>query len=251
MLFLAHGAPPLLDDAAWMGELAAWALAMPKPRAVLVVSAHWESRPVTLAATRTVPLVYDYYGFPQRYYDVKYAAPGAPELAARVRGLLGDARVAHADEGDRGLDHGAFIPLMAMYPQADVPTLQLSLPSLDPKEIFAMGQALAPLRDEGILVMGSGFLTHNMRALGERSTPAWAREFDGWIESVLAKGDHDALLDWKEKAPAGLLAHPRSEHLAPIFATAGAASAGGDVRFPIAGYWSMAPAFTRRSVQIG
>lgn len=251
VVFLAHGAPPLLDDQAWLGELAAWAQAMPKPRALLVVSAHWEARPPTLGATKTVPLVYDFYGFPERYYQVTYPAPGAPELASRVRGLLGGVGLGSADDPERGLDHGAFVPLLAMYPDHDVPTLQLSLPSLDAKEIFAMGTALAPLRDEGVLVMGSGFLTHNMRSLGERSTPAWAKDFDGWAAEVLAKKNVDALLDWKSKAPGAAQSHPRSEHLAPVFAAAGAAVEGGDVTFPITGYWNLAPAFTRRSVQIG
>lgn len=255
VVFLAHGAPPLLDDKPWLAELSGWGSAMPKPKALLVLSAHWEARPATIGATTTVPLVYDFYGFPERYYAKTYAAPGAPELAARVRALLGAAKLGVAEDPARGLDHGAWVPLTAMYPAADVPTLQLSLPSLDGKELFALGRALAPLRDEGVLVMGSGFLTHNMRALGSASTPAWASEFDAWVADALARRDHDALLDWMVKAPGAALAHPRSEHFAPVVAAAGAASAAelarGDVRFPIEGYWAMAPAFSRRSVQFG
>lgn len=253
VVFLAHGAPPLLDDRAWLAELARWAKAMPKPKALLVLSAHWEAKPATLGATRTVPLVYDFYGFPERYYAMKYAAPGAPEVAGRVRTLLGQAGLGVGDDPERGLDHGAWVPLTAMYPEADVPTLQLSLPSLDAKELFALGRALGPLRDEGVLVMGSGFLTHNMRSLGLASTPSWASEFDGWVADVVGRRDHDALLDWKRKAPGAELAHPRSEHFAPIIAAAGAAEASSarEVTFPITGYWDMAPAFTRRSVQFG
>lgn len=248
VIFLAHGAPMLLDDARWMGELSTWANAMGKPTAVLMVSAHWESRPVTLAATRTVPLVYDFYGFPERYYQTKYPAPGAPDLASRVRALLTDAKQAVADEPTRGLDHGAYVPLVAMYPKADVPVLQVSLPSLDARELFSLGQALAPLRDEGVLIVGSGFLTHNMRAFSD-TTPAWASEFDSWAGDVLARRDFDALIDYRNKAPAVLTAHPRPEHFVPVLVAAGAASSGDKVTFPITGFF--AGSFTKRSVQFG
>ena len=178
VIFAAHGAPVLLDDPAWMAELAAWADALPKPKGVLMVSAHWEERPTTLGATRTVPLVYDFYGFPERYYQTRYPAPGAPGLAARVRDLLRQKDIPSTDEPDRGLDHGAYVPLVAMYPDADVPVLQVSMPALDPKALFDLGRALAPLREEGVLVFGSGFLTHNMRYAFRPGIPAWAREFD-------------------------------------------------------------------------
>ena len=251
VVFLAHGAPPLLDDKGWLAELAGWAKAMPKPKALLVLSAHWEAKPPTVGATEAVPLVYDFYGFPERYYAMKYPAPGAPQLAARVRELLRASSLGVAEDPGRGLDHGAWVPLTAMYPEADVPTLQLSLPSLDTKEQFALGRALAPLRDEGVVIMGSGFLTHNMRALGLHSTPDWAKDFDAWVTDVLTRRDHDALLDWKAKAPGAQLAHPRSEHFAPVVAAAAAAAEAGNVTFPITGYWEMAPAFTRRSAQFG
>jgi len=195
VIFAAHGAPILLDDAGWMGELASWASAMPRPRSVLMISAHWEQRPTALGATRTVPLVYDFYGFPERYYQTKYPAPGAPALAARVRELLGQKNIDVTDEPERGLDHGAFVPLLAMYPEADVPVLQMSMPGLDPHRLLALGQALAPLRDDGVLIFGSGFLTHNMRYVFRSGTPAWAREFDGWVEGALSRFDVDALVD--------------------------------------------------------
>jgi len=174
VLFLAHGAPPLLDDNGWIGELAAWAKALPRPRAILVISAHWEERPLAIGATRPVPLIYDFYGFPERFYRLQYPSPGAPELAARVRGLLDGAGIRWIDEPERGLDHGTYVPLLCMYPTADIPVLQISLPSMDPKELHAVGRAIAPLRDEGVLIIGSGFLTHNLRALSLRETPAWA-----------------------------------------------------------------------------
>ena len=243
VLFLAHGAPPLLDDAGWMAELHAWARALPKPRAILMISAHWESRPVTLGATTTVPLVYDFHGFPQRFYEVLYPAPGAPELAARVRELLGEV----AEEPGRGLDHGAFVPLLAMYPEADVPVLQVSMPSLDPRVLVDVGRKLAPLRDEGVLIVGSGFLTHNMRAFSQ-TTPSWAAEFDDWAEATLAARDVDALVDFERRAPGARIAHPRSEHYAPVVVAAGAAHDDA-VTFPITGFWY--GSFTRRSVQFG
>ena len=200
-IFAAHGAPVLLDDAAWMGELAAWDRAIPKPESILMVSAHWEARPASLGATTPVPLVYDFSGFPEKYYRTVYAAPGAPALAGRVRGLLKANGVAFTDDPARGLDHGAYVPLVAMYPEADVPVLQLSMPRLDPAELFALGRALAPLRDEGVLVFGSDFLTHNMRYAFRPGVPQWASEFDAWAEDSLSRFDVDALLDFEKRDP--------------------------------------------------
>ncbi|MDB5213803.1 MAG: hypothetical protein JWO86_1730 [Myxococcaceae bacterium] len=252
VVFIAHGAPPLLDDAGWKAELAAWATSMPRPKAILSLSAHWENHPIAIGAVTSVPLVYDFYGFPERYYKLQYAAPGAPQVAARIRELLREKSIAFIDVPERGLDHGTYVPLMSMYPEADIPVLQVSLPGLDPKELYAFGRALAPLRDEGVLVAGSGFLTHNMRSFGEQSTPAWAKEFDQWSADVLARRDVDALVDFKKRAPAARLAHPREEHFAPVITAAAAAlDKGGDVTFPIKGFWNIAPAFTRRTVQIG
>ena len=142
-LYLGHGAPPLLDDERWTGELARWAGELPRPRAVLIVSAHWESAPLTLGATETgAALTYDFYGFPERFYQLTYPSPGAPELAARVKALMPDTEPV-AQEPGYGLDHGAFVPLMVMYPEADVPVLQLSMPSLDPQRLFDLGTAPA------------------------------------------------------------------------------------------------------------
>ena len=250
VIFAAHGAPVLLDDPAWIGELAAWAKAMPKPRSVLMISAHWEARPTTLGAERTVPLVYDFFGFPERYYRTRYPAPGAPDLAARVRDLLRSRSIASTDDPDRGLDHGAYVPLLAMYPEADVPVLQLSMPALDPQELLTLGQALAPLRDEGVLIFGSGFLTHNMRYAFRPGIPAWAREFDAWAEDALSRFDVDALVDFRSRAPAAALALPTWEHYAPLLVAAG--GVGEDrpkTSFPITGFW-MDGAFTKRSVQL-
>ncbi|MEO6326453.1 MAG: class III extradiol ring-cleavage dioxygenase [Thermoanaerobaculia bacterium] len=251
VIFAAHGAPILLDDAPWMAELGSWAMAMHKPKSILVVSAHWEERPATLGATRSVPLVYDFSGFPERYYETRYPSPGAPLLAARVRELFQEKGVAVAQDSERGLDHGAYVPLVAMYPEADVPVLQLSMPGLRSAELFEMGRALAPLRDEGVLVFGSGFLTHNMRYAFRPGIPDWARDFDSWAADALSRFDVDALLDFRFEAPAAHLALPTWEHYAPVLVAAGAAAGERPpTTFPITGFW-MEGAFTKRSVQFG
>jgi 4,5-DOPA dioxygenase extradiol len=252
VIFAAHGAPMVLDDAAWMGELAAWGKALPRPSALLVVSAHWEARPATLGATRTVPLVYDFHGFPERYYRTQYPAPGAPQLADRVRGLLSGAGLKVADAPTRGLDHGVWVPLIGMYPDASVPTLQLSLPGLEPQALFRLGQALAPLRQEGVLLMGSGFLTHNLAFAFRPGVPQWARDFDAWAADALNRFDVDALIDFERRAPAAAMALPTTEHYAPLLVAAGAAATAArpTATFPIEGFW-MDGAFTRRSVQLG
>jgi len=249
-IFAAHGAPVLLDDAQWMGELGAWAAAMPRPRSILIISAHWEQRPAALAATRTVPLVYDFYGFPDRYYHTRYPCPGAPGLAERVRDLLRGRGIPCDDEPERGLDHGAYVPLVAMYPRADVPVLQISMPRLDPEELFDLGQAVAPLRDEGVLLFGSGFLTHNMSYAFRPGTPQWAHDFDAWAQDAIARLDVPALLDFQHRAPAARTALPTWEHYAPLLVVAGAvADAHPRISFPITGWW-MDGAFTKRSVQL-
>ncbi len=251
-VFLAHGSPLLLDDPVWVADLGRWARDLPRPESILVVSAHWEQRPVTLAATRTVPLVHDFYGFPAKYYGVTYPAPGAPGLAERVRLLLAATRPI-ADSPDRGLDHGAYIPLVAMYPKADVPVLQVSLPGLDPGALFDLGRALAPLRREGVLLMGSGFLTHNLRSMDwgpHPITPSWAAEFDAWAADVLARRDMDALLEYRGRAPGVRQALPTHEHFVPVIVAAGASVEDpGAVTFPITGFHS--GSLTRRSVQFG
>jgi 4,5-DOPA dioxygenase extradiol len=246
-LFLAHGAPPLLEMPDWKGELNAWAKALPKPKSILMLSAHWETKPIAVGATRTVPLVYDFYGFPQRYYETKYPAPGAPQLAERVLTLL-EPKQPVASDPDRGLDHGAYVPLVAMYPKADVPVLQLSLPSLQAKDMFQLGKQLAPLRDEGVLIIGSGFIVHNLRAAFMPETPQWARDFDGWVAEKLASKDVDALLDYRAKAPGVREALPTHEHFVPLLATLGAAP-DEKLSFPITGFWG--GSMTRRSVQLG
>ncbi|MEO8703672.1 MAG: class III extradiol ring-cleavage dioxygenase [Kofleriaceae bacterium] len=248
VLFQAHGAPPLLDDPGWIAELAAWGKALPRPQAIVVISAHWEARPLSIGATRPLPLIYDFYGFPQKFYQLQYRAPGAPAVASRIRELLAGAKIAHTDEPERGLDHGTYIPLMCMYPAADIPVLQISLPSQQPAELFAVGRALAPLREEGVLIIGSGFLTHNLRALSLRETPGWARDFDAWSADVLVRRDHDALLDYQARAPGVHESLPTHEHFVPVIVAAGAAENSPTITFPITGFWWNG-AMTRRSAQ--
>ena len=250
-IYIGHGAPPLVDDALWVSQLAAWAKTLPRPTAILIVSAHWENAPLTLGATRTgVPLVYDFFGFPERYYRTQYRAPGAPELAAHVRQLLSGEQV--VEEPNRGLDHGAYVPLTVMYPDADLPVLQISMPSLDPEQLFQIGRRLAPLRDERVLLIGSGFLTHGLPFLRDfrvdAPPPTWSTEFDAWAHEALEHGDIDQLSDFVHRAPAVRYAHPRTEHLAPLFVTLGAGDTTGEsLPSIIEGYWM---GLSKRSIQI-
>ena len=227
-VYLGHGAPPLVDDERWVSQLESWASGLPRPKAILVVSAHWESAPLSLGATAdAAPLTYDFYGFPQRYYDMTYPSPGAPDLAAKVRALMPDAEPV-ADQPTRGLDHGAYVPLLVMYPEADIPVLQMSMPDLDPGHLFEIGRRLRPLRDEGVLVMGSGFLTHGLPFLTDfrpdAPAPGWSRDFDEWAREALERGDVDELMAFRDRAPGMPYAHPTVEHFAPLFVTLGAAS---------------------------
>jgi 4,5-DOPA dioxygenase extradiol len=252
-LYLSHGAPPLLEDAGWMAELFGWARSMPKPRAVLIVSAHWEAAPLALSSTDAhVTPVYDFGGFDPVYYRMRYDTPDASALAARVLGALGDGEEVHRST-TRGLDHGAWVPLKVMYPDADVPVLQLSLPTSDPTRLLALGARLRALREEGVLVVGSGFTTHGLPFLTRddflgRTTPGWSRDFDAWAAEALAAGDVDALADYRRRAPGMPYAHPTVEHFVPLFVTLGAAA---DPAAPrdstIDGFWM---GLSKRSLQV-
>jgi len=242
VLYLSHGAPPLADDPKWTAELAAWGKDLPRPKSILVVSAHWESAPLTVGATEPVPLTYDFWGFPERYYRVTYGAPGAPELAKDVHGLLSRPGQEVHQDANRGLDHGAYVPLVEMFPEADIPVLQVSMPSLDPRELFEVGRKLAPLRDDGVLIIGSGFTTHNLSQakFGDTSGtgPVWGQEFDSWAQHAVESGDVDAVLDFEHHAPAARLAHPRTEHFAPLFVSMGAtADTWSDAHSTVDGFW--------------
>ncbi len=228
-LYLSHGAPPLFNDPHWIAQLSDWALAMPKPTAVLIVSAHWEAAPVMLSSPEAATaLVYDFYGFPQRYYRMTYPTPAAHGLAERVAAAMPDSEPVHIAAG-RGLDHGAWVPLKVMYPLADVPVLQLSMPTHEPARLMALGRRLRQLRDQGVLIIGSGFMTHGLPfatpAMFEHNVvPGWSSEFDAWTAHALTTVDWDELARFRH-APGMPFAHPTAEHFTPLFITLGAATA--------------------------
>ncbi|HEX8789505.1 MAG TPA: class III extradiol ring-cleavage dioxygenase [Polyangiaceae bacterium] len=199
-----------------------------RPRAMVVVSAHWEAKVPTVMTSPRPPILYDYYGFPPESYAITWPAPGHPELAARARQLLDAAGIPSAEDGARGFDHGTFIPLKLTFPDADVPTIQLSLEEgLDPARHMAIGRALAPLRDEGVLLVGSGMSYHNMRGFNQPQGRADSEVFDAWLKhaAVAAPGERDAALTQWSSAPAARRVHPREEHLLPLMVMAGAAGA--------------------------
>ena len=225
-LYLSHGAPMLLDDELWMTELAAWSAELPKPKAILIVSAHWESAPVTISATAAnTPLIYDFGGFAPKFYNMKYETPDASWLGEMVAKLMPDNEPLH-QHASRGLDHGAWVPLKVMYPDADIPVVQLSMPTLDPVKLMDLGRRLRPLRDEGVLVIGSGFMTHGLPFLRDWRTdaaaPGWSAEFDRWAAEALERGDVESLINYKSLAPGMPYAHPTVEHFTPLFVTLGA-----------------------------
>jgi len=234
--FISHGGGPwsFMDDASRAGyaKLEASLAAMPAamgvtPDAVLMVSAHWEESEFSLTAHPKPPMVYDYYGFPDYTYQIRYDAPGEPALAARAKQLIEAAGLPARLDPGRGFDHGAFTPLKVIYPLADVAVVQLSLKTgLDPETHLALGRAIAPLRDENVLIIGSGLSYHNLRQFFSPRGWGPSREFDGWLGGVLLGGspkDRDKLLAAWEAAPAARAAHPREEHLLPLMVAAGAA----------------------------
>ncbi len=216
----------------WTG-LAAWLRALPAtlpqpPRAVLVISGHWEADPVTVNVQARPPLLFDYYGFPEHTYQHQVPAPGDPQLAADVRALLAKAGIPSGEERQRGLDHGVFVPFLLIYPQADMPLVQLSLKQgLSPAEHLRLGAALAPLRERGVLIVGSGMSFHNLRVRSmENTLIPGSQLFDDWLGQTVCHSDVRArtagLLEWAQ-APAARYAHPREEHLLPLLVAAGAA----------------------------
>lgn len=195
------------------------------PKAVLMVSAHWEAKVPTLQGAAQPGMLYDYGGFPPHTYKIQWPAPGAPELAAQVQDLLRSAGLASAVEPTRGFDHGTFVPMMVAWPKADIPTLQISLiQGLDPKAHLELGRALAPLREQGVLILGSGLSFHNLRMFGRPEASTHSQRFDAWIHSLApmsAEKRWAALTHWK-RAPSALESHPREEHLLPLMVVAGA-----------------------------
>jgi 4,5-DOPA dioxygenase extradiol len=226
-VFVSHGAPTLiLGDSPARAFLASLGKQLPRPRAIVAVSAHWDTDVPAVSLARQPETIHDFYGFPDALYRLRYAAPGAPELAERVAKLTGAAHDAH-----RGLDHGAWVPAMLGWPEADISIFQLSVqPDRSPAHHIALGRKLAALRDEDILVMGSGSATHNLRALvrggGDSEPEPWAQEFDDWLAKTVEKGDEAALADYRTQAPGAVESHPTDEHFLPLHVAYGAAGEG-------------------------
>jgi 4,5-DOPA dioxygenase extradiol len=231
-LFLSHGSPmhalqPGPAGAAWK----AIADRLPRPKAILIASAHWEPNLPMLTGSDKPETVHDFYNFPEPLYRLRYPAPGAPEVAKRAQSLLKDAGFTAGIDGCRGLDHGAWSPLLYMYPKADIPVVQISLqPALGPRHHVRLGSSLRKLSDEGVLIIGSGHMTHNLRdwARGrgnDSGAPApYAREFQAWVFDQLKAKDIDSLIDYRSRSPHGVRAHPTDEHFLPLFFALGAAS---------------------------
>ncbi|AJY28571.1 catalytic LigB subunit of aromatic ring-opening dioxygenase family protein [Burkholderia thailandensis 34] len=227
-LYLSHGAPTLpIDPTLPSGAFTALGGELPRPRAVLMLSAHWLTQQPVVSTAERPDTIHDFYGFPRALYEIRYPAPGAPDVAARAAALLGGAGIETAAT-PHGLDHGAWVPMLLMFPHADVPVAQLSIQlRADAAHHFRVGRALRSLRDDGVMVIGSGQITHNLRAADFSAAPEDAdprvAEFTGWFEEKLAARDIDALLDYRRQAPHAALMHPTDEHLLPVFAALGAA----------------------------
>jgi 4,5-DOPA dioxygenase extradiol len=228
-LFLSHGSPlHAIESGAAGTAWAAFARSIPTPGAVLMVTAHWETQLPMLSGNDAPSMIYDFGGFPHALYKIRYNAPGDPALARHAQALLKAAGITAGIDGCRGFDHGTWVPLLRLYPDADVPIVQLSVqPSTSPQRHLEIGRTLAPLRDEGVLIIGSGHLTHNLRdgmmARGSPSTMTYARQFQSWVQSRLDSGAMDELVHYRNLAPAALRAHPSEEHFLPLFVALGAA----------------------------
>lgn len=232
-LFISHGAPTIVASRSPAARFLAGLrdLAPQKPTAILIASAHWETARPVLNAPQVNDTIHDFGGFPPEFYRMRYPAPGAPAVAERAAGLLREAGFEPGIDPARGLDHGAWTPLMLAWPEADVPVLQLSVqPHLDAAHHLAVGRALAPLREEGVLVIGSGSFTHDLRGFRGQAEDApeaaYARAFADWVDQALVEGRTEDLLDWRRRAPEAARNHPTPEHFLPLFIALGA---GGEV----------------------
>jgi 4,5-DOPA dioxygenase extradiol len=235
-LFISHGAPTLpLESGAVVQFLRRLGSHLSTPQAILVVSAHWETAVPTVSAAPQPATIHDFYGFPPPLYQLRYPAPGDPVLANRVQTLCNAAGISSQIDPNRGLDHGAWNPLLLIYPEAQIPVVQLSIqPHKDPNYHYHLGQALRPLREEGVLILASGGATHNLRELipaaGWSETqaefaekpPAWVAHFDQWLSKTICRGQVEDLLHYRTLAPEAVRNHPRDEHLLPLFVAAGA-----------------------------
>lgn len=236
-LFLSHGSPMHAISAGRAGE--AWSglgRRLPKPRSILVASAHWETELPMVAVSKQPETIHDFGGFPPELYRLRYAAPGAPDMAQQALQLLRDAGITASANGCRGLDHGAWVPLLRLYPDASVPVAQISVqPSLDAEHHQRVGAALAPLARDGVLILGSGHMTHNLHewildarrrgsmSIDERAPEPYVSEFTEWVDTALRSDDRAALAAWLEQAPHARRAHPTPEHFLPLMVAVGAA----------------------------
>ena len=231
-IFVSHGAPTLpLEPIAAREFLEGLGKALGRPRAIVVVSAHWESGEASVSGVERPDTIHDFFGFPGELYRLTYPAPGAPQLAARISALLGESGIVTHVHPTRGLDHGAWVPLLLMYPQADIPVTQLTVqPELDTRHHFKLGQALRPLRDEGVLVLASGGATHNLREFGrhrrDAAPPDWVTDFQEWLALAIESANYDEFLNYRESGPNAARNHPSEEHFLPLFAAAGACDPG-------------------------
>jgi 4,5-DOPA dioxygenase extradiol len=227
-LFLSHGSPMLaLEDEPTTRFLRDLPAKLPKPSAIVVASAHWETDQPMVTGSAHPETIHDFYGFPKALYELRYNVPGDPELAGRVQGLLAAAGIAAGKDTGRGLDHGAWDPLLLMYPRADIPVIEISVqPGRDANWHYKVGQALAAVRDEGVLIIGSGNLTHNLREAfrgHQAQTPSWVTAFAEWVSDKVGKNDIESLLEWQRLAPYAQQNHPTVEHFLPFFVALGAA----------------------------
>jgi len=232
-LFLSHGAPVLpLTDAPARTFLTKLGGTLARPKAIIVASAHWTTGQPAVNAVKWNDTIHDFYGFPRPLYDLRYPAPGSPVLAGRVAGMLAAAGLDCAIDDRRGLDHGAWVPLLLMYPKADIPVLQLSVqPRLGPAHHVRLGQALAPLRQDGVLIIGSGGLTHSLSEFRGQDVnepaPPWVDDFADWFHVALNEQRLDDLVNYRRLAPHARKNHPTEEHLMPLYVALGAGGAHG------------------------
>lgn len=227
VLFVSHGSPMLALDPGRAGAaLAGWSRGRERPTAILAISPHWYRQGVAVATRARQQAWHDFGGFPDELYRLDYGPPGSPGMAAKVRSLLADSGIAVDADPERPLDHGVWVPLRYLYPDADIPVVALALDATrDAAGHYLLGQALKPLRDEGVLILASGSLTHNLRHVQRRhDAPAlpYVRPFQQWFADRLAAGDTPALLDWHARAPEAGQAHPHDDHLMPLFVGSGA-----------------------------
>ena len=230
VLFLSHGAPTLPLEPGETGM--SWqrlGAQLPKPSTILMISAHWETSIPTVSRVAQPETIHDFSCFPEALYKLRYPAPGAPEMAQVAAFALQQAGIPVQLDDMHGLDHGAWVPLSFLFPQADIPVAQLSLqPDKNPAWHVALGRALRPLREQGVLIIGSGAITHNLRAVfkhqQDEPVPQWVAEFCDWIVAKIAAGDLQALIEYRSRAPYALQNHPTDEHLLPLFVAFGAAN---------------------------